>query len=394
MRNANHVYITFSSVTTPSYITEVPSYIFTGLTQIDKVVLTDNITVIGAHAFAGTYAADITWSQNLEVIGDSAFHNINNSSLTTITLPNSVKRIEGYAFQDCDYLESVYLGNNIEYLGTNVFGWCDVLESVFFDGTLDEWLAIERGGDIFYATSNTVKVYVRDGDNWLDVTTITSYEFAEGVTEIPAYAFKGFSSLSSITIPSSVTKIGEEAFCGCVNLVNVTIPDSVILIERNAFKNCSRLQTVTLGNGLTTLKETVFTGCPSLVNIYYNGTMDSWWNMNFGNNVSGGDPFGASFVDGRTLYTKNANGEYIIETAIVSPAGVTKVKPHLFSGFAQFTTLSVSDEVTEIGYCSFKNCKGLGFAVDFEFDLDVIYCLFVCVLECHSEFAVFAYFKT
>ena len=40
----------------------------------------------------------------------------------------------------------------------------------------------------------------------------------EGVTEIGDNAFKGCTSLESITIPKGVTSIGESAFDGCTSL--------------------------------------------------------------------------------------------------------------------------------------------------------------------------------
>jgi len=359
IRNSNLVYESFSSVTIPNSITHIPNIVFAGLTQLDTVVMNDNVTHIGEATFLGTHLSNITWSQNLESIGASAFQNICSEDFTSVTIPESVRTIGGTAFYGCDYLDSVYLYNNIEFIGSMAFGWCEGLTSVYYYGTLDEWLAIEKGGDLFYA-SNNVTVYVRNGNVWQSLADVTSYEFAEGVTEIPDYAFKGFASLTSITIPDTVTNIGKEAFYGCVGLTNVVIPDSVETIERFAFRNCTGLTSVTIGSAVSKMDEKVFEGCPSLLNIYYNNELGSWWwNMSFGNNVTDSDPFGTTYVDGRTLYTLDDEGEYVIETDLVCPAGLTKIGSHLFNGFAQFTSLTLSSSVTEIGYNAFKFCKGL-----------------------------------
>ncbi|MBQ5648141.1 MAG: leucine-rich repeat protein, partial [Alistipes sp.] len=54
--------------------------------------------------------------------------------------------------------------------------------------------------------------------------------FDKPITEIGWVAFKGCSSLKSITIGNSVTSIGYEAFSGCTSLKSITIPDSVTSI--------------------------------------------------------------------------------------------------------------------------------------------------------------------
>ena len=65
------------------------------------------------------------------------------------------------------------------------------------------------------------------------------------MTSIGSYAFRGCSSLSSVTIGNGVTSIGHEAFYGCTSLTSVTIPDSVTSIGWYAFYNCTSLTSVT-----------------------------------------------------------------------------------------------------------------------------------------------------
>ena len=57
----------------------------------------------------------------------------------------------------------------------------------------------------------------------------------EGVQEIPAAAFYGYTNLTSVVIPEGVTNIGGSAFYGCKNLKTVTLPQSLKTIGSLAF---------------------------------------------------------------------------------------------------------------------------------------------------------------
>ena len=51
-------------------------------------------------------------------------------------------------------------------------------------------------------------------------------------------AFRGYSSLTEITIPSSVISIGDYAFDGCSSLTQKTLSSSLFSIGNYIFKKC------------------------------------------------------------------------------------------------------------------------------------------------------------
>ena len=76
-------------------------------------------------------------------IGKSAFSDC--SSLTSITIPNSVTSIGDYAFYSCSGLTSVTIPNSVTSIGISAFMYCSGLTSVTIPNSVTS-----IGNDIFY----------------------------------------------------------------------------------------------------------------------------------------------------------------------------------------------------------------------------------------------------
>ena len=243
-------------------------------------------------------------------IGSDAFKY---SSLTSVTIPNSVTSIGSYAFESCYSLTSVNIPNSVTSIGDGAFQGCHGLTSVTISD-ITAWLSISFAGSESNPLCYAYHLFL-NGEEVKDLTIPNS------VTSIGDYTFHGCSSLTSVTIPNSVTSIGNSAFAFCSNLTSVTIPNSVTSIGGYAFQRCSSLTSVTIPNSVTSIGYAVFSGCSSLTSIiskmmnpckipsncftkdhYYNSTLyipegttekykttDFWSNFLF---VEEGDPSG------------------------------------------------------------------------------------------------------
>ena len=84
---------------------------------------TSNFTSIGMYAFAGnSNLSNINLPNSLNNIGHNAF---NGTGLTNITIPDSVTRIEGYAFTNTTNLTDIVVPDSVQTLEMAAFGMYD-----------------------------------------------------------------------------------------------------------------------------------------------------------------------------------------------------------------------------------------------------------------------------
>lgn len=119
---------------------------------------------------------------------------------------------------------------------------------------------------------------------------VTDRGYSLPVTEIGSQAFKGYTNLTSITIPSTITSIASDAFSGCTGLTSVTFNAencaSPSYYDSPFFKDCpltslvignnvksipnylaygqTRLKTVTIPNSVTKIGVNAFGWCSNL----------------------------------------------------------------------------------------------------------------------------------
>ncbi|MFV0399174.1 MAG: leucine-rich repeat domain-containing protein, partial [Oscillospiraceae bacterium] len=99
------------------------------------------------------------------------------TSLTAITLPESLTHIGDYTFSGCTSLTAITLPESLTHIGAGAFRGC---------------------------------------------TSLTAITLPESLTSIGDWAFSGCTSLTAITLPESLTSIGAGAFRGCASLTAIT----------------------------------------------------------------------------------------------------------------------------------------------------------------------------
>ena len=175
------------------------------------------------------------------------------SSLTNVTIPNSVTSIGHLAFAGCS-MTSITIPNSVTSIGSFAFMWCNSLTSITIPNSVT---SIERG--TFYECIN-----------------LTSVTIPSSVISIDYEAFAGCSSLTTVTVPGSVTSTGRATFYECSGLTSATILSSVTRIDYETFAGCNSLTSVTIPSSVTHIETGAFYNCTSLTDVYYSGSEPQW----------------------------------------------------------------------------------------------------------------------
>jgi hypothetical protein len=130
-----------TSVTIPSSVKSIGDYAFEGNNSLSYMYIPDSITSFGRGAFSScSKLIYINIPDSVTSIGGYAFQNC--SRLKYINIPDSVTDIRDYTFSGCSSLKSVNILSGVTSIGDFAFAGCNGLTDIYYNGTREEWNAI------------------------------------------------------------------------------------------------------------------------------------------------------------------------------------------------------------------------------------------------------------
>ena len=275
---------------------------------------------------SGDLCYNITSDSTVEVTYQLFNKNDNYSSISTVTIPEtviyyeteySVTSIGQIAFKNCKTLTSIDIPNSVTSIGAGAFEYCIGLTSIIIPNS---------------------------------------------VTSIGGSAFRGCNSLTTIDIPNGVTGISSATFYDCTGLITITIPNSVTYIGNSAFDNCTGLTSVTIGNGVTKIGDNAFYGCNNIDytaydNAFYIGNSENPYLVLMeakNNNIQS-----CTINDNCQVICSNAFYDCRSLKSITIPNKIKSICDEAFYFCNSLTSATISNSVTYIGKGAFRCCSKL-----------------------------------
>lgn len=110
----------------------------------DRTKWTDGVLYIGQHLVAtdtSVVSEDYTVKEGTLTIASGTFFVA--VKLKSITIPDSVLWIGANVLSNCSVLGEAHIGSGVKHIGMNAFNSCHGLREMTYNGTIEQWLAIE-----------------------------------------------------------------------------------------------------------------------------------------------------------------------------------------------------------------------------------------------------------
>ena len=264
----------------------VPYQNFIGCTNLTRVTLPKNITLIDDQAFEGcTSLRSIAIPSKVKTIDNSAFSGC--TSLSSVFFASSVVESIGVkAFSGCTSLSAIIIPSSVQTIGAHAFSDCVSLQEITFStpSRLSSFgSAAFKGCSSLDAISLPSRITAISDQAFMDCTALEKVSMGTLVESVGDNAFNGCSSLKRVMLPAtSVTSIGRSAFAACTSLTSMSLPSRLKIVDEYTFNGCTALASVTIPFNVTTIADGAFKGCTALTEISLPGSVKSIGTYAFG----------------------------------------------------------------------------------------------------------------
>lgn len=310
--------------------------------SLAKIHIPAKVETIGKYAFYYAPLKELTFAEGskLKAISDYAFYQ---TEITEVTIPEGVETIGsekdayGSVFAYNYKLKKVSLPSTLKELNGNTFNYCKALETVNFP----------NGCNLTTIGQNAFNT----------CTSLKAFEIPATIEYIGNSAFYGCSKLEEVTFAvdaetgkSNLANMGTSVFQGTA-ITKFVFPETVDVItlpskNMNIFNGCKQLKEVHLSSTVAII-DNMFVNCPALVRVTI-----AEGSENFANHET--LPIITNLTGDAIRYIYGElTGEFVI------PEGYTTISPRAFEGQNKVTKIVIPASMQTIGDYAFTNCAKL-----------------------------------
>ena len=304
---------------------------FKNCTSLSSITIPNSITTIPSHMLEGcTSLTSLTIPDSVTKIDMYALQGCTN--LTNVNIPSNISIIDGSAFQNCSSLQEVVIPNTISSIGQQAFRGCTSLTSITIEATTPPTIYSYTFEDTnncpIYVPCDSVSSYINSwgslsarirGIEPCNLGMMVYVTYIDGSRD--DYVKYCDDTDTSIYIPNA-----DSA-------ETVTYGDCVTSIDNQAFANKYNLKSVTISNSVTSIGNSAFNSCSGLTSI--------------------------SIPDSVTSIGSSAFGYCTSLSSVTIGSGVTSISTSVFFGCSSLSNVTIGSGVTTIGNWAFYNCISL-----------------------------------
>lgn len=204
-------------------------------------------------------------------------------SITKLTIPASVTKIDFNAFNQCTKIKEFIVdpeNQHFSSLGGVLFNKNKTVLLQYKLGALDEEYVVPKSVEFIQTCSfsncqNLKNLTFEDGSSmqklnhgaFAEAKSIETIDLPNSILLIDDFAFSYCESLKSFNFPPLVERVQRRVFEGCSSLFSVTLNNKIEKLHTGSFIDCTSLSGIELPKGLLTISNKVFVNCSSLTTI-------------------------------------------------------------------------------------------------------------------------------
>ena len=318
-------------------------------TTLTGVTIPNNIVKLDLYAFAGCTKLDTaTIPATCVYVGQYAFSGC--TSLTTVVIAEGVTYLGDYCFENCTSLTEIVVPDSCTYLGNYAFYNCVSMESATIGITVP---AI--GKYTFYncekLATAVIGISVESiGEYAFYNTALTRLTTPTTLKHIGNYAFASCDDLERVALKAGLLTIGDGAFMGDAALATINWTANINSIGAYAFHGCASLTSATIPANVTEIKDYTFAYCTSLATVTVKGTLTSIGEKAFYRDALTSFTFAEGLENiGADAFAFNNIAEVILPNSINSIGG------QAFMACENLATVSMPDDVSYVGAYAFED---------------------------------------